>query len=352
MNKRLLLLLAIAGFLGCKAPSVVTADYGVNKGDDYFSIAVLPDIQYYTSVRHGGTMQMFQNQVNWVINNREKEKIAYVIQLGDITDHDAPEEWDRAKNEFYKFDDKNIPYGLAIGNHDQTPNGNPSKGEDNTYYSKYFGRDHFAGRSWYGGAMGSNNNNDNHFDLISANGDQYLIIYFVFNQPGHASYSAGYEKQTMAWGDSILSAYNDRKVIVVAHNMLGYPKGSVSGAIPGKGTNHVESQFTKQGEVIYNMAKKHNNVFLMLCGHVAGEGIRKDVYNGHVIKSYLSDYQSRQNAPYSGAKDRNGGNGVMRLMRINKTRQTLSVITFAPQANGSVIKEEDGDSQFTEPLFK
>ena len=89
----------------------------------------------------------------------------------------------------------------------------------------------------------------------------------------------------------------------------------------------------------------------MLGGHISGEAFRKDTFNGNVIKTYLTDYQARQNSPYSGAKDRNGGNGTMRLMRFNKTKQTLSVITFAPQTNGSVVKEEDEDSQFTQPLF-
>jgi hypothetical protein len=110
--------------------------------------------------------------------------------------------------------------------------------------------------------------------------------------------------------------------------------------------------FTKQGTQIYNMAKKHPNVFLMLGGHIAGEGFRRDEYQGNVIKTYLADYQSRQNAPFGGEKDRNGGNGLMRLMRFNTTKQTLSVITFAPRASGEIIKEEDGDSQFTEPMFK
>ncbi|MCH5684691.1 hypothetical protein LWM68_10715 [Niabella sp. W65] len=80
--------------------------------------------------------------------------------------------------------------------------------------------------------------------------------------------------------------------------------------------------------------------------------LQKDTYNGNTIKTYLSDYQSRQSEPYGGAKDRNGGNGTMRLMRLNKTKQTLSVLTFIPQANGAVIKETDGDSQFTDALYK
>lgn len=85
----------------------------------------------------------------------------------------------------------------------------------------------------------------------------------------------------------------------------------------------------------------------MLCGHISGEGYRRDVYkfnNGQdstVIKSFLSDYQSRPN----------GGNGYMRLMRFNLTKNTLSVKTFAPRP-GTNILEEDADSKFTVKLFE
>jgi len=88
---------------------------------------------------------------------------------------------------------------------------------------------------------------------------------------------------------------------------------------------------------------------LMLCGHISGEGFRRDNYNGHIIKSYLSDYQSRRDAPYT-TNDRNGGNGLMRLMKFNKTQQTLSVRTFAPRPGPNIL-EVDGDSDFTEPLY-
>lgn len=337
--------------VGCKEAFVVT-DNKIDKNDQYFSIAILPDIQYYTAEKHNGTMQMLDNQINWIINNRQKEKIAYVIQLGDITDHNTPIEWERAKTAMYKLEDNNIPYGLAVGNHDETPNGNSPRGDENTCYTKYFGKSHFINKNWYGGSFSSNNNSDDHFDTLSLNANKYLVLYFSFNQPGHEGYSEPYEQRIMLWADSVLTANADRKVILVAHSMLGKPKGSSSGEMPGKGANDVIANFTKQGKVVYNMAKHHSNVFLMLGGHIAGEGFRKDTFNGHVIKTYLSDYQSRQNPPYAGAKDRNGGNGTMRLMVFNHTRKTLSVLTFAPQHDGSVIKETDADSEFTQPLYK
>lgn len=351
MFKQSVLLLLLFFFFGCKTASLLS-DYGTEKGDEYESIVVLPDTQYYTAIRHGGTMQMFQNQIDWILKNYKKEKIAYVIHLGDITDHNAPDEWERAKSAMYRLDAIKVPYGLAVGNHDQSPNGTAALGSDTTQYTRYFGKAHFANRPWYGGAMGNNNNSDTHFDLFSANGDKYMAIYFPFNQLDNKGYNATYEKQMLHWADSILTVHADRKAILITHSMLGRPKGTTSGDKPGEGNNDLESNFTKQGQRIYDMAKHHSNVFLMLGGHIAGEGRRKDEFKGNVIKTYLADYQSRQSPPYGGAKNRNGGSGTMRLMRINKSRQTLSVLTFTPQANSTVVNESDGDSRFTDALFR
>lgn len=341
---------------GCKTRLYTAAlSYGAEPGEEYFSVAVLPDTQYYTATRHGGTMEMFEQQIQWIRDNRKSQKIAYVIHLGDISDHGEaqPQEWVNAKNALYKLEKDNIPYGLSVGNHDESPNSKPANGDPNTSYTRYFGKSHFKGKSWYGGAMGNNNNSDNHFDLFSANGGSYIALYFAYNDPQKKElYNPVYEKEVMHWADSILTVYAGRKAILVTHGLLKRPKGSNSNVKPGEGNNSVPSGFTAQGKVIYNMARLHDNVFLMLGGHISGEGFRRDTYKDHVIKSYLTDYQSRQNPPYSGEKDRNGGNGTMRLMKFNTTRQTLSVVTFAPRANGGLIKEEDGDSQFTEPLFK
>ncbi|WP_346238727.1 metallophosphoesterase [Niabella insulamsoli] len=350
VRKYFLALFIIVGIAGCKTASLLT-DYGIEKGDEYASIAVLPDTQYYTALRHGGTMKMFENQVDWILKNYKKEKIAYVIHLGDITDHNAPAEWERAKEQMYRLDATGVPYGLAVGNHDQSPNGTPALSSDTTQYARYFGRNHFGNRSWFGGALSSNSNTEAHFDIFSANGEKYMVVYFPYNQPGSKGFHAGYEKTVLKWADSVLSVHPDRKAILVSHSMLSRPKVTTSGDKPGMGDNSSESNFTKQGQSIYEMAKKHSNVFLMLGGHIAGEGFRKDTYNGNIIKTYLQDYQSRQSPPYGGSKDRNGGSGTMRLMRLNKTKQTLSVLTFTPQANGSVIKEQDGDSEFTHGLY-
>jgi len=323
----------------------------VDEKDETFSIAIIPDTQYYTSLKHNGTMFMFEQQIQWIRDNKIKEKIAYVIHLGDLVDTDSDAaQWIRGKTEMYKLENDLIPYGIAVGNHDQSPNGNPASTSTDTGYNLYFGRTHMSTFPWFGGAEGNSNDATNHYDLFAANGVDYIVLYLEFNSPGSAEYNTAIETSTMNWAESVLKAHANRKAIVVSHSILNVPDGSNSNIRPAQGNNNIPGEFTVQGKIIYAKMKLHKNVFLMLSGHISGEGFRRDEFDGGVIKTYLADYQSRENAPYDG-KNRNGGNGTMRLMRFNKTKQTLSVRTFAPRPGGILITETDGDSEFTKPLY-
>src|SRR4249919_2658117 len=54
-----------------------------------FTIAVLPDTQFY-SERFPET---YQAQTKWIVENRESYRIAYVLHLGDIVNHNKPWQW-------------------------------------------------------------------------------------------------------------------------------------------------------------------------------------------------------------------------------------------------------------------
>jgi hypothetical protein len=341
---------------GCKKTgklAVPEEKTSVDENDETFSIAVIPDTQYYTALKHNGTMSMFEQQIQWIRDNRIKEKIAYVIHLGDLVDSgndNNSAEWVRGKTEMYKLEVDHIPYGIALGNHDQSPNGNPAATNTDAGYNLYFGKTHLSTFPWFGGAQGPSENADNHYDLFTADGVAYIVVYIEFNSPGSPEYNPVMEASTMDWVEGVLSTYANRKAIIVSHSILNVPSGSNSDIRPGQGNNATPGQFTVQGKVIYASIKRHKNVFLMLSGHISGEGFRRDEFDGGVIKTYLSDYQSRENAPYDGT-NRNGGNGYMRLMRFNKTKQTLSVQTFAPRPGNVLITEKDADSEFTQPLY-
>lgn len=301
----------------------------VKEGD--FSIAVLPDTQYYVAqAQLGGTFDMFKAQIDWIQANQVKENIAYVAHMGDITEHGdnpvtARSEWYQAKTALYGLENpKSIPYGLAVGNHDQFPAQYPVKGTTD-FYNQYFGVKHFEGRPYYGGHY--EENNDSHYDLFSAGGVDFIVVFLEFDS--HNEDQAG----RFAWANKVLKDNASRKAIVVSHSILHFN--------PTKGTNTPQAPFNAEGKAIYEGLKDNANLFMMLSGHVGdnGEGYRTEVYNGHTVKAFLSDYQSRPD----------GGHGLMRLYKFSVKKNELSVRTFSPY-----FKEEetDGDSKFTVKLFE
>ncbi|HXU77226.1 MAG TPA: Ig-like domain-containing protein, partial [Methylomirabilota bacterium] len=216
-----------------------------------FTIVALPDTQFY----NGQRADIYQAQTDWIIANRTALNIVYVGSLGDIVnDGDAkPSEWLAATNALYRLDDPaltglpdGIPYGMVPGNHDHN---NAFGGT--SLYNTYFGVDHFINRPWYGGHLGSDN--QNHYDLLTASGLEFVFVFIDFDY-GYLDYTA-----VDPWSDSVLKTFPDRRAIVFTHDLL-----AISGA------------FDPRGQTIFDNLKNNQNLFLMLCGHNHGQYYRQD----------------------------------------------------------------------------
>jgi hypothetical protein len=280
---------------------------GTNNTDDFEMIA-LPDTQFYVSSLNGGVPGMFYSQTEWIITNRFSRNIAYVAQLGDITQNgdlksgggSNLQEWLNSTNAMYRVENpartglsQGIPYGVAVGNHDEEPIGDSTG--TTTFYNQYFGISHFTGKSYYAGHLGSTNNN--HFDFFSAGGMDFITLYFEYDETLNTN--------ILAWGNAVLATNHNRRAIIVTHNFGGT-------ATP--------LSFSPQGQAIYNMAKVHTNVFMMLAGHVTGQGSRTDTFNGNTIHTFVSDYQGWTN----------GGNGFLRIIHFAKADNQVVFQTYSP----------------------
>ena len=259
-----------------------------------FTIVALPDMQFYSETYP----KIGVAQADWIVANREKLNIVYVAQLGDITNQGdgQPEQWANATDALYRLENPattglpgGIPYGVVPGNHDHRVGANG--------YERAFGVAHFAGRPYYGGHHG--NGNSSHFDLFSADGMDFIVVYIDYNpdNPDHAPIDA--------WADGVLKANPRRRAIVVSHDLLA-----------------VNGSFDPRGQAIYNKLKSNPNLFLMLCGHNHGESRRHDTYEGRTVISCLSDYQSWPE----------GGGGYLRIYRFSPAENLVRVQTFSPWA--------------------
>lgn len=294
------------------APGNLTVQFfgrlaAVNPATD-FAIVALPDTQFYTGVLNGGTPGMFIAQTEWVITNRVARNIAYVAHLGDITQNgdlrsggvDNISEWLNATNAMYRLENPSrtllpygIPYGMAVGNHDEEPIGDSTG--TTIYYNQFFGVPHFTGRSYYAGHYGTNANN--HFDFFSAGGMDFIVIYFAYDDTGNTA--------VLNWANDVLRTNQNRRAIMVTHNF---------------GNTATPVSFSAQGAAIYNAVKTNANVFMMLAGHVTGEGSRADTYNGNTIRTFVSDYQGWTN----------GGSGFMRIIDFAPSRNEVVFTTYSP----------------------
>ena len=278
----------------------------MNPADD-FEIIALPDTQFYVSSLNGGVPEMFYSQAEWIITNRVSRNIAYVAQLGDITQNGDIKngganttEWRNATNAMYRVENptrtllaQGIPYGVAVGNHDEEPIGDATG--TTTFYNQYFGTNHFTGRSYYAGHYGTNNNN--HFDFFSAGGMDFIVLYFEFDNNATPA--------VLAWGNEVLKTNANRRAIIVTHNF---------------GNTSTPLTFSAQGLAIYNALKTNANVFMMLAGHVTGQGSRVDTFNGNTIHTFVSDYQGWTN----------GGNGFLRIIDFSPSNNVVVFQTYSP----------------------
>ncbi len=306
--------------------------YGRKKpvgGSGKFSLIMIPDTQYYTEEpqgnHYGANASMYNAQTAWIVANRVAKNIVYVGGLGDcVQNGDDPPgtnnqiEWDRVVTAMTPIESpaqtglpQGIPFGMTVGNHDQSPGGNPAG--STTYFNQFFGYNHFNGRSYYGGHYGANN--DNNYQLFTASGINFLAISMEYDQTAGFSAAGG----ALDWAEGLVQANPNRKVIVMTH----------------WGINEDQS-FGTQGAAIYNRLKAYPNFILYACGHVHtndGEARRSDTYLGNTVHTMLSDYQERAG----------GGSGLLRTWEFDPQLNKLSVKTYSPYLG---TYETDADSEF------
>lgn len=255
-----------------------------------YSFIWMSDTQYYSeSYPH-----ILEKQVNWIADEKDKLNIQYVFHTGDIVNKaDQRIQWERADQMMGVLDNNLVPYGVLAGNHDLL-NGK----DDYTEFTKYFGPARFKDNPWYGDEY---KHNKGHYDLISAEGDDYIIVYMGW----------GINQPEINWMNDILKQHPDRRAILAFHDYL-YTTG-------------VRSPI---GQKLFDQVVKANkNVELVLSGHYHGANVKADEIDDdgdgkadRTVYQILADYQA---AP-------EGGQGYFRILTVNPKDDTIHFTTFSP----------------------
>jgi len=309
-------ILAIGAVLvGCATMQKLRAGEQLAETTKPFTIAVLPDTQFYCDTRlklsskwgNGDLRRYFFEQTRWVRDNRERLNIAFVVHEGDIVQTDAPEEWAIAKEAMSVLDGK-VPYCVCLGNHDmgfrkaENRYGGEIGVNRNTQFNKYFPREIFAKRREFGGTFDPDRH-DNSWYHFGAAGMKFLIVALEYNP----------RDEVLDWANRIVAEHPDHRVIVLTHSYLKANKTRATKEPNLKGNS---------GEQIWQkFVRTHRNIFMVLCGHFTGEALLSSVGDcGNPVYQILSNYQ--------GLKD--GGESWLRYMVFQPKANKIGIYTYNP----------------------
>jgi len=289
-----------------------------------WTLVVLPDTQNYSTYYPG----MFNLQTQWVADNRDKYNIVYVLQNGDVTNHNNESEWERAYRAFGRLDGV-VPYAIAPGNHDYSQGGTAK--DRTTLMNNYFPPSRFAKWPTFGGVM-DDGRSDNSYHLFRAGGQDWLILGLEW----------GPRDKTLEWANQILRKYSNHKAIILTHAYLYSDSTRYDWQQKGKTQKWNPHNYGTEGgvndgeDMWQKLAKKHANMFMTINGHVLNDGlgflVSKADY-GNLVYQMLVNFQMR---PV-------GGESWLRLLEFLPDGRTIQVKNYCPLTE----KYETGpESQF------
>lgn len=211
---------------------------------------------------------------DWIVDNKDNKKIEYVFGLGDITDMDWVGEWEVAQEAISKLDGQ-IDYSLIRGNHDKLVV-DAETGDVRDRFSTYMGTEAYKAQFANDGGFMDDANLSNSWRTIKIGNVNYLML----NLDWHL------EDDVIAWADKIISDYPNHNVILTTHVYLG-DDGKVLSAAADGGTNTSEYLWE-------NLVSKHDNIVMVLSGHVGTDNIvmnQQKGKNGNIVTSFLIDPQ-------------------------------------------------------------
>jgi parallel beta-helix repeat protein len=288
-----------------------------------FTLVVLPDTQNY--VVSDSAAALFNAQTQWIADQQSALNIAFASQLGDVTESgtDATE-WARASTAMGILDSAGVPYSITVGNHDGYATGYPT-------FLSTFGASRFAGKSWYGGYLGDasdgindfgqNRGNLDSYQLFSADGMDFIVLNLELDAP--TAYHVA------DWAGAVLSAYANRRAIVITHAYL------TTGSARATSPYFLGSGGMSAADLWQSVLSQHCNVFMVLSGHEPGEARLTSTNTcGQPVHQMLQDYQN-----YS-----NGGDGWLRYYVFDPSNNQINAYTYSPVVDQFEI---DSSSQFT-----
>ncbi len=282
-----------------------------------FTIAVLPDTQHYSQ----SYPETFAAQTRWVVENREVRNIACVLQLGDITNNNTPDEWQNAVTAMNLLDGE-LPYFMVPGNHDYSQGGGCS--DRSTLMNDYFPVAKFRELPTFGGTYDQEPERmENSFHLFSAEGHDFVVIGLEF----------GPRRDVVRWTNEVVEQHADRQAILITHAYMYYDETRYDWTTRGEdqrwnphayGVAGATNDDVTDGEELWNeLVSRHDNFLMTLNGHVLEDGLGRmtsPTQNGTQVHQLLVNFQMKPA----------GGDGWLRLIEFRPDGESLAIHDYSP----------------------
>lgn len=313
------------------------------------SLAVLPDTQYYAACR----LPHLKRQSEWIARNAAERNIIAVLQLGDLTDHNTPEQWEFVRDSLRPVTER-LPALLATGNHDHGDGGRANRRW--TLFQRYFSPAGAPTAKVTSATLEPGNWENAYYRLPLP---RVTLGVLVLEWSPRTS--------TVEWARAIVSKHPEDRIILVTHAYLYHDGTRYDWATKrdaqewnphAYGTaTHVQdtahrvlhqasSEDAQDGERLWReLVSRHAGFFLTLNGHVLGDGVARSSSpgeHGNVVHEMLANYQMLEE----------GGSGYLRLLELLPSGDRLRVETYSPSLD---VRATGDDHRFeltiTPPLW-
>lgn len=340
-------------------------------GDERFTIAVIPDTQFYADFQHQteagfpfDAREMLYDQLAYIARNARSQggDIAFATMVGDVWEHptermdaahrargfrqvpnallDDPDlapdprtrtiEMPIARRAFGILSGK-LPFSVVPGNHDYDANWSDARFPPApdpwhpgshplpfgmlaysglTNFTSVFGADtpFFKGRDWY---VASYHGGADSAQVFSAGGYRFL----------HLGLEMAPSDDVIAWAEKVVKAHPGMPTILTIHDHLN--RDGERRAIPSVDFKAIDPAHNNPQDLWDKFITRNDQVFLVLSGHQYGQSHRTDANAaGHKVHQVLADYQDRHQtlltvAPTRAKEHVGVGDGWMRLMQFD-----------------------------------
>lgn len=285
-------------------------------------IILIPDIQLYTHYKE--YHKILESIIDRIIEmNQIGYKVKAVVQVGDVTETNVPDEWEAAKAIFSKLEKENINYILTTGNHDYGNSGSTDSRQ--TYFNDYFD---FSNQSSFRECYLDKYYENSLFE-IRVQGQPFQIITLEFGPPNNI----------LEWANKVLD--KNKMSLVVTHAYLNknqerynWPQWGIKQTISPYSYGYLHKNFggspinINDGEDIWKkLIYPSENIRFVMCGHKS-----KPDYVGNLILENVEKKNVLQML-FNTQSLANGGDGWMQILEFKSDKKTVGIRTYTSLYN-------------------